>query len=894
MPSKMLIDAAHPEETRVVAVKGTRVEEFDYESANKKQLRGNIYLAKVTRVEPSLQAAFVDYGGNRHGFLAFTEIHPDYYQIPVADRQALLEEEAAEQSRASAEEAAEDEAAGRRRRRGRRGRGRHEPRGQKQEVHALPPVELAPVAGPVGLARFEIGEDDEIDTTPREDDGPTVALEPADLVHEISEPAETIEAEMDKLDVDRSTHEDDEDDDHVETVGQPVVVKEGNGDATPERVESVGSEDALEEVPERARRRRGRPYKIQEVIRRRQIILVQVVKEERGTKGAALTTYLSLAGRYTVLMPNTARGGGISRKITQPTDRKRLREIADELEVPEGMGLIIRTAGAQRTKTEIKRDYDYLLRLWETVRDLTLKSTAPALVYEEGSLIKRSIRDLYNKDIDEVLVAGDEAYKEAKDFMRMLMPSHAKNVKPYKEPEPIFIRYQVERQLAAMFSPQVVLKSGGYIVINQTEALVSVDVNSGKATREHNIEDTALKTNLEAAEEIARQLRLRDLAGLIVIDFIDMDERRNNRLVERRLKESLRNDRARIQVGRISHFGLLEMSRQRLRTGMLEGSTTSCPMCQGTGMVRSVESVALDILRSIEDRLITDGVVPLVATTAVDVALYILNQKRLHLNDIQQRYRVPITVTADEDMHISQYVIERGAEGAVIDGESAVVHMDWAHHRDDTHHDEPHRDEPHRAESRVAGEPEGEQGRRRSRRRRRKRHGETGAEDRRPSAVEAAETSEFEDEAPIAESAGKEGVETSAETAAQQRKPSRRRGRRGGRRGRSGQRPERTEGEAEAPRAAEAKEPSRHKETERETSSPEHEEHQNGKSRESKPHREEELVGEAAGREAPKAQSIFGDIVSVREETAEAPAARAEGEGEPAAPRRRGWWSRGS
>jgi ribonuclease E len=634
------------------------------------------------------------------------------------------------------------------------------------------------------------------------------------------------------------------------------------------------------------------------VIRRRQIILVQVVKEERGTKGAALTTYLSLAGRYTVLMPNTARGGGISRKITQPTDRKRLREIADELEVPEGMGLIIRTAGAQRTKTEIKRDYDYLLRLWETVRDLTLKSTAPALVYEEGSLIKRSIRDLYNKDIDEVLVAGDEAYKEAKDFMRMLMPSHAKNVKPYKEPEPIFIRYQVERQLAAMFSPQVVLKSGGYIVINQTEALVSVDVNSGKATREHNIEDTALKTNLEAAEEIARQLRLRDLAGLIVIDFIDMDERRNNRLVERRLKESLRNDRARIQVGRISHFGLLEMSRQRLRTGMLEGSTTSCPMCQGTGMVRSVESVALDILRSIEDRLITDGVVPLVATTAVDVALYILNQKRLHLNDIQQRYRVPITVTADEDMHISQYVIERGAEGAVIDGESTVVHMDWAHHREDTHRDEPHREDTHREdthreESRTAGEPEGEQNRRRSRRRRRKRHGETGAEDRRPSTVEAAETSEFEDEAPAAESAAKESVVPSAETSAQQRKPSRRRGRRGGRRGRSGQRPERVEGEAEAPRAAEAKEPSR-KEKESETLSPEHEEHQNGKSRESKPHREEELVGETAVRDAPKARSIFGDIVSVREETAEAPAARAEGEGEPAAPRRRGWWSRGS
>ncbi len=683
MQSKMLVDAAHPEETRVVVVKGHRVEEFDYESASKKQLRGNIYLAKVTRVEPSLQAAFVDYGGNRHGFLAFTEIHPDYYQIPVADRQALLEAEAEEQSRASAEEAAEDDelrpdgaagaagaAAGATRGKGaERSSARARRRGRNR-------------FGGKARARSE----DEIDTTPREP-GTSVAMEASDLVHEVSEPAERAEdpeGEAAEFTVRNAPEPEDDDDDaeHGEIVGQPVALKEGNGDAAAETVESVGSEDALEELPERTRRRRGRPYKIQEVIRRRQIILVQVVKEERGNKGAALTTYLSLAGRYTVLMPNTARGGGISRKITQPTDRKRLREIAGELEVPEGMGLIIRTAGAQRTKTEIKRDYDYLLRLWENVRDLTLKSTAPALVYEEGSLIKRSIRDLYNKDIDEVLVAGDDAYREAKDFMRMLMPSHAKNVKPYKEPEPVFIRFQVERQLAAMFSPQVVLKSGGYIVINQTEALVSIDVNSGKATREHNIEDTALKTNLEAAEEIARQLRLRDLAGLIVIDFIDMDERRNNRLVERRLKESLRNDRARIQVGRISHFGLLEMSRQRLRTGMLEGSTKPCPMCQGTGMVRSVESVALDILRSIEDRLITDGVVPLVATTAVDVALYILNQKRAHLNDIQQRYRIPLTITADEDMHISQFVIERAAEGEIANGAGAVVQMDWAHHHE--------------------------------------------------------------------------------------------------------------------------------------------------------------------------------------------------------------------
>jgi ribonuclease E len=772
MASKMLIDAAHPEETRVVVVKGNRVEEFDYESANKKQLRGNIYLAKVTRVEPSLQAAFVDYGGNRHGFLAFTEIHPDYYQIPVADRQALLEEEAQEESRARDAEAAEDEAAAGRRR-GRRGRGCSDERHQRGSGEGR--------GGETALT-----ESHEVDIETREE-GSGLAMEASDLVHEVLETIKSRpDAEVDDAAEIASTVEEVEEDDEtdsVDIVGQPVVAAaEASGETVRQTVESVGSEDALEEVPERVRPRRGRPYKIQEVIRRRQIILVQVVKEERGTKGAALTTYLSLAGRYTVLMPNTARGGGISRKITNPTDRKRLREIAGELEVPEGMGLIIRTAGAQRTKTEIKRDYDYLLRLWETVRDLTLKSTAPSLVYEEGSLIKRSIRDLYNKDIDEVLVAGDDAYREAKDFMRMLMPSHAKNVKPYKEPEPIFIRYQVERQLAAMFSPQVVLKSGGYIVINQTEALVAVDVNSGKATREHNIEDTALKNNLEAAEEVARQLRLRDLAGLIVIDFIDMDERRNSRLVERRLKESLRNDRARIQVGRISHFGLMEMSRQRLRTGMLEGSTSSCSMCQGTGIVRSVESVALDVLRSLEDRLITDGVVPLVATTAVHVALYILNQKRSHLKDIEQRYHIPIMVSADENLHVSQFVIERSAEAEIGVGESPVVQMDWAHH-----HPLPAPTAP--------DEADGEQGRRRSRRRRRKRRGPSEQEFEPLEAAPAvAERDDTEEEAEQ-ETASRD-TQPMENYGGQGRRP-RRRGRRGGRR-RPGQRPDRTPGTSEA------------------------------------------------------------------------------------------------
>jgi ribonuclease E len=882
MASKMLIDAAHPEETRVVAVKGNRVEEFDYESASKKQLRGNIYLAKVTRVEPSLQAAFVDYGGNRHGFLAFTEIHPDYYQIPVADRQALLEAEAEEESRASAAEAAEDDAAaGRRRRRGRRGRGRHE--GQRPREAERGSV---PAAETISVARLEVVED-EIDTTPQ-DPAASVAMEASDLVHEVSERAEQSEDPDDEAPetIVRNVveHEDDDDDadEAGETVGQPVAMKEGNGDVVAETVESVGSEDALEELPERTRRRRGRPYKIQEVIRRRQIILVQVVKEERGNKGAALTTYLSLAGRYTVLMPNTARGGGISRKITQPTDRKRLREIAGELEVPEGMGLIIRTAGAQRTKTEIKRDYDYLLRLWENVRDLTLKSTAPALVYEEGSLIKRSIRDLYNKDIDEILVAGDDAYREAKDFMRMLMPSHAKNVKPYKEPEPVFIRFQVERQLAAMFSPQVVLKSGGYIVINQTEALVSIDVNSGKATREHNIEDTALKTNLEASDEIARQLRLRDLAGLIVIDFIDMDERRNNRLVERRLKEALRNDRARIQVGRISHFGLLEMSRQRLRTGMLEGSTKPCPVCQGTGMVRSVESVALDILRSIEDRLITDGVVPLVATTAVDVALYILNQKRAHLNDIQMRYRIPITVTADENMHVSQFVIERAAEGEIANGGGTVVHMDWAHHNE-----APPAAPPVQTAAPQAAEADGEQKAHRSRRRRRRgRRPEGGGEGQRPTHSHShahATPHEHEDEEErdereesVAESGGEEPKAAEPrDESGQLRKGPRRRGRRGGRRGRPGQRPQQAAGEEAQGDVARP--------------SGDGEGRQNGAGRQK---RSEEAPPQEVQQPHHEAERVFATVTTASEKSPASSEPRVEGPAEPEAPRRRGWWQR--
>ena len=511
MPKKMLIDATHAEETRVVVVDGNKVEEFDFESQFKRQLAGNIYLAKVTRVEPSLQAAFVDYGGNRHGFLAFAEIHPDYYQIPVADREALMAEERAYAESLKAEEDAED-APKQPRRRTR----------SKVRAATVEGSDAVVTSGddPAGLETIDLDDDLE-------------GSSPMELVGET--PVETPASDDD---IDDATADD--------------------------AIESFAETDDIDDMRP-VRKPRPRRYKIQEVIKVRQILLIQVVKEERGNKGAALTTYLSLAGRYCVLMPNTARGGGISRKITNAVDRKKLKEIASEMTVPDGAGLIIRTAGSQRTKAEIKRDYEYLQRMWEQIRELTLKSIAPARIYEEGDLIKRSIRDLYSKDIDEVIVAGEAGYRSAKDFMRMIMPSHAKNVKFYAEPMPIYARYQVETYLAGMFNPTVQLPSGGYIVIGITEALVAIDVNSGRATKEGSIEQTALKTNLEAADEVARQLRLRDLAGLIVIDFIDMDERKNNAAVEKRFKDKLKTDRARIQVGRISGFGLMEMSRQRLR-----------------------------------------------------------------------------------------------------------------------------------------------------------------------------------------------------------------------------------------------------------------------------------------------------------------------------------------
>ncbi|QFQ86624.1 Rne/Rng family ribonuclease [Paracoccus kondratievae] len=606
MSKKMLIDATHPEETRVVVVDGTKVEEFDFETVNKRQITGNIYLAKVTRVEPSLQAAFVDYGGNRHGFLAFAEIHPDYYQIPAADRQALLEEER------QAAVADSDE-------------------GEKPRRNGRRRKSAKPAATGNGDA-VQVSEEIAGMTVLDPSEGETVLVEELPTSGDAGdEPAETAEPAEENA----SEHSDEDD-----------------------GIESVAEEDVAEEIraPKKPRARR---YKIQEVIKVRQIMLVQVVKEERGNKGAALTTYLSLAGRYCVLMPNTARGGGISRKITNAADRKKLKEIASELAVPEGAGLIIRTAGSQRTRTEIRRDYEYLMRLWEQIRDLTFKSIAPAPIYEEGDLIKRTIRDLYSKEIDEVLVEGERGYRTAKDFMKMIMPSHAKNVKHYSDPMPLYARYQVESYLAGMFNPVVQLKSGGYIVIGVTEALVAIDVNSGRATKEGSIEETALKTNLEAAEEIARQLRLRDLAGLIVIDFIDMEERKNNAAVEKRFKERLKTDRARIQVGRISGFGLLEMSRQRLRPGMLESTTQPCPHCHGTGLIRSDDSLALTILRAIEEEGTRKRSREVLVKAPVAVANFLMNAKREHIAGIEARYGLSVRVEADPTLISPDYALEK-------------------------------------------------------------------------------------------------------------------------------------------------------------------------------------------------------------------------------------------
>ncbi|WP_430256429.1 Rne/Rng family ribonuclease [Neorhizobium sp. DAR64872/K0K18] len=810
MADKMLIDASHEEETRVVVVRGNRIEEFDFESEHKKQIRGNIYLAKVTRVEPSLQAAFVDYGGNRHGFLAFAEIHPDYYQIPLADRQALMQQEAEDQRRIAEADSADP---------------------------GDPVVDLSqqdqPDVGIVPVNAVEEPVEAAVEDAPAAEDAPV-----ADVVEKKAKPKRTrsrkkvVEPTAEDAPATETVSEEEapssdenpSSDDEGSKPGEMAAVVDtdsisedaggrgGNDDDDDgddddhhekEEIESVGAEDAMEEVPDRIQRKPRKQYRIQEVIKRRQILLVQVAKEERGNKGAALTTYLSLAGRYSVLMPNTARGGGISRKITQPTDRKRLKEVARELDVPQGMGVILRTAGANRTRVEIKRDFEYLMRLWENVRTLTLASTAPCLVYEEGSLIKRSIRDLYNKDINEVIVSGEEGYREAKDFMKMLMPSHAKVVQPYRDLHPIFSRSGIEAQLDRMLQPQVTLKSGGYLIINQTEALVAVDVNSGRSTREHSIEDTALQTNLEAAEEVARQLRLRDLAGLIVIDFIDMEEKRNNRAVEKKLKDCLKNDRARIQVGRISHFGLLEMSRQRIRASVLESTTQICSHCGGTGHVRSQSSVALHVLRGVEEYLLKNTTHDITVRTTPDIALFLLNHKRGSVVDYENRFGVSIFIESDVTIGSNHFAIDRGeaVENPVkIESLMQFAAIPVEDEDDDIiiEVDEEEEDEeivaaaPAAKQDRERTEGDDQNGRKRKRRRRRRnRNGEKNGEGQTLDAASDAESGaddeddEDGDENEAVAADGTAPVADGDDSDENSRRKRRRRGKRGGRRNRT-------------------------------------------------------------------------------------------------------------
>lgn len=727
MTMRMLIDARHREETRVAVVKGNRIEEFDFESAERKQLKGNIYLAKVTRVEPSLQAAFVDYGGNRHGFLAFSEIHPDYYQIPKEDREALLREEAEHAAEEAALRAQED--------------------GDEDDDHLEGDVE-----GEDGVEMVERDHDDE-----EEDE----------------------DAEQDEGSEEGASEE------GGETRGRRRRGKRsGNGDEA----------DALRQRRMNLRRR----YKIQDVIRRRQVLLVQVVKEERGNKGAALTTYLSLAGRYCVLMPNTAHGGGISRKISSAADRKRLKGIMADLKLPPSMGCIVRTAGLQRTRTEIKRDFDYLARLWDGIREETLKSSAPALVYGDSDLLKRAIRDIYNRDIDEVIVEGEDGYRQAKEFMRLLMPSHARKVKQYAHAVPLFQRAGVEDQLSAMYNPVVQLKSGGYLVINPTEALVSIDINSGRSTREHNIEQTATATNLEAAQEIARQLRLRDMAGLVVIDFIDMDHSSNIRKVEKAMKEALKNDRARIQVGRISAFGLMEMSRQRLRTGVLEASTRTCPHCEGSGLVRTASSAGLSALRMIEDEAARGRGSHITLRASQEAAFYLLNRKRAELAEIEDRYGVLIEVVADGEIEGARMSVEAAGPPPAYapkieplveepeDEEDYVEEIDEEEEAEEAEADEA----PRAREERPRGEGDDEgRGKRRRRRRGRGRRGreqdgaeaETG-EDADTEAAEQADDADATDTAEAVETVASQPEGEEGEGGRKRR----RRGRRGGRRGGAG------------------------------------------------------------------------------------------------------------
>jgi ribonuclease E len=813
MKKTMLIDAANQEEVRVCVLQNGKVEDFDFESASKRPVRGNIYLARVTRVEPSLQAAFVEFGGNRHGFLAFNEIHPDYYQIPVSDRRLLEEADKEEADLAAAlaltrasenDDAALDEidaALGESGEGGRPDYSRDDHRdpqdGDHPHTNGDTAAEEAPAddaAAPLAAPELEsvsaeapTEDQDPLDEIVDEsggvveaaaEGGPEEVEDPA-----AAEPVEEIDFESGELagDETEDVAEDDEEDEA----------------AAAARVARLAEENPLTKLPRRelidrykeARRKKARllrNYKIQEVIKRRQILLVQAVKEERGNKGAALTTYLSLAGRYCVLMPNTARGGGISRKIPMAADRKRLRRVVDSLDVPTGMGLIIRTAGAKRTKAEIKRDYEYLVRLWENIRTLTLKSIAPCLIYEEASLIKRAIRDLYDKDIAQVIVEGDAGYREAKDFMKMLMPSHSKNVQPYKERTPLFVAHNVEAQLDSMYQPTVRLKSGGYIVINQTEALIAIDVNSGKSTRERNIEQTALRTNLEAADEAARQMRLRDLAGLIVLDFIDMEEGRNNRAVEKRLKDALRADRARIQVGRISSFGLLEMSRQRRRAGIVDGTTHACPTCGGAGAVRSHEMAALRILRSTEHEATSGDAGLLQVKVAMDVALYILNHKRDWLRRIEENYGVAVEVTADPAKAGDNFEIEKTGVRRDVSEAPVIVRADTTETIEPDAEEEVVADDSADADDgeERSADPGEERGARKRRRRRR-----GGRRDGRGEPVQHASDPQAEDQ-PIIDLGDEEsaprGDEPQEQRAEEERGDGERGGRRRRRRGRRG------------------------------------------------------------------------------------------------------------
>ena len=727
MTTRMLIDARHREETRVAVVTGNQIEEFDFESAEHKQIKGNIYLAKVTRVEPSLQAAFVDYGGNRHGFLAFAEIHPDYYQIPREDRDRLLAEEA---------EAAAEEAALR----------------EQEEEESDEPSDI--MQG----------------SSERDDDA-------NDLIEVDSDDSiDTIDM-MEGEEPDLGGNGDDSDENERGENGRNNRRRRGR------RSGEGRAPKASDEV--RAKRMNlRRRYKIQDVIHRRQVLLVQVVKEERGNKGAALTTYLSLAGRYCVLMPNTSHGGGISRKIHSAADRKRLKTIISDLTLPSTMGCIIRTAGLARTKPEIKRDFDYLARLWDEIRERTLRGAAPMLIHTDSDLIKRAIRDIYNKDIDEVFVEGPDGYKAAKDFMKLLMPSHAKRVQHYADPVPLFQRYHVEDQLNAMYQPVVQLKSGGYIVINPTEALVSIDINSGRSTKEHGIEQTALSTNLEAAREIARQLRLRDMAGLVVIDFIDMEHHSNARKVERAMKEALKHDRARIQVGRISSFGLMEMSRQRLRTGVLEASTRECPHCEGTGLVRTASSAALSALRLIEDEAAKGQGNQIVLQASQEATIYCLNNKRAELAAIEDRYHVRVLIVPNGETEGAKLAVsssgprpDRPVElSPIIDLDDDDIEDDIEDFDDEVEEVEETAREPRRAREESPRE-EGEGGEGRKRKRRRGRRGGKGRDrDGRPE-VEGAVGGE---NAGAAESSEGSDVAQAPEADAEA-KPKARRGRRGGR-----------------------------------------------------------------------------------------------------------------